>query len=179
MQNGSRLLLFYFYCTSFTFCHQQENCAELNMVPTTEIIFWYTVFRGRFFFTFGQSRACGFPLFLCAESISQMSKFSVPTLWPCLSVSPSLQCEDGAAVDGRRHLQDHLLCDERKPDSVLGLWFGPDRNRRGHPAAGPFLRPRHTGQTRLSVANFNRLQSWWNYRERHLASRAWRKPKSI
>lgn len=72
-------------------------------------------------------------------------------------MSPSLQCEDGAAVDGRRCLQDHLLCDERKPDSVLGLRFSPDPNRRGHPAAGPFLQPRHTGQARLNMADTERM----------------------
>lgn len=70
----------------------------------------------------------------------------------CLSVSPLLQCEDGAAVDGRGCLQDHLLCDERKPGSVLGLRVSADPNRRGHLAAGPFLQSRHTGQARLNMA---------------------------
>lgn len=66
-------------------------------------------------------------------------------------MSPLLQCEDGAAVDGRRRFQDLLLRDERKPVSVLGLRVGSDRNRCGHPAAGPSLRPGHTGQAGLNV----------------------------
>lgn len=70
----------------------------------------------------------------------------------CFSVSPLLQCEDGAPLDGRRCLQDRLLCDERKSGSVLGLRFSADPNRRGHPAAGSFLQPRLTGQAGLNMA---------------------------
>lgn len=85
-------------------------------------------------------------------SSRENSILSVLTPSLCPSVSPLLQCEDGAAVDGWRRLQDNLLCDEWKPDSVLGLRFSPDPNRRGHPAAGRFLQPRHTGQARLNMA---------------------------
>lgn len=70
----------------------------------------------------------------------------------CLSASPPFQCEDGLALDSRRRLQDRLLCDERQPDSVLGLRFGADPNRCGHPAASPFLQPGHTDQARLKTA---------------------------
>lgn len=61
------------------------------------------------------------------------------------------ECEDGDAVDSRRRLQDRLLRDEQEPGSVLGVQFGPDPDRRGHPAAGHFLQPRHTGQAWLST----------------------------
>lgn len=68
-----------------------------------------------------------------------------------LVVSVLLQREDGAAVDGRRRLQDHLLCDEREPGPVLGLRFDADPHRRGHPAAGPLLQPGHPGQAGLNA----------------------------
>lgn len=65
--------------------------------------------------------------------------------------SPSLQREDGAAVDSRRRLQDLLLRDEPKPHPVLGLWLDADPDRRDHPAAGPLLQPGHQAQTGLIV----------------------------
>lgn len=68
-----------------------------------------------------------------------------------LFVSVLVQREDGAAMDGWRRLQDHLLCDEWKPASVLGLRFNTDPNRCGHPAAGPLLQPRHTDQAGLNA----------------------------
>lgn len=61
-----------------------------------------------------------------------------------------LQCEDGADVDSWRSLQDHLLSDEQKPDSVLALRFGAGLYQRGHPAAGSSLQPGHARQARLS-----------------------------
>lgn len=74
--------------------------------------------------------------------------FQLP-LFMCVSLS--LQREDGAAVDGRRRLQDLLLRDEPEPCSVLGLRFGADPDRPGHPAAGPPLQPGHQAQTGLST----------------------------
>lgn len=63
-----------------------------------------------------------------------------------------LQCEDGAAVDSWRHLQDHLFSDQPKPSSVLGVRFGPDPHRCGHPAPGPAVQPGHASQVRLNPA---------------------------
>lgn len=57
-----------------------------------------------------------------------------------------VQCEDGAAVDGGRRLQDHLLCHQRQSGSVLGVWLGPNSDRRRHPPPGAALQPGLTGQ---------------------------------
>lgn len=63
----------------------------------------------------------------------------------------SLQCEDGAAMDGGGCLQDHLLCDKWKPVPVLGVRFCADLNRRGHSAPGALLWPGQTHQAGLNT----------------------------
>lgn len=83
-------------------------------------------------------------------SYQWMEHYQPSSHLPRLSVSPSLQREDGAAVDGRRRLQDHLLRDERQPVSVLGVRLRPDPHRRGDPAPGAAVRPGHARQARLN-----------------------------
>lgn len=137
---------------------RQEIFACLSLSFTAlywcdQWVYHFTMLIDFFFFTdffkrpkhFGKSVQCSQLNADCCYTFSLL-------LYVCLSVSPLLQCEDGAAVDGRGCLQDHLLCDERKPGSVLGLRVSADPNRRGHLAAGPFLQSRHTGQARLNMA---------------------------